>query len=92
MPVRGHSIAVAFFVLWAAGASAQTVDPVAEAALGAWPCLDRPGCAGAPPAPEAADLDVTALFPPEPSAIPLPAALALLGGGLTALAFIGRRR
>lgn len=91
MPVRGIHIAAAL-VLWAA-VPAQAAEPEADLALGAWPCLDRPGCAEtSPPAAAPNMLEVSAPFPSEPSAIPLPAALALLGGGLTGLALIGRRR
>ncbi|SFH69189.1 hypothetical protein [Albimonas pacifica] len=68
-----------------------------EESLMAWPCLETPGCAvgpdpasGSAPASSVAAMVVSE--PVEATAIPLPAALGLMGAGLTVLGLIVRRR
>ena len=57
-------------------------------ALAQWPCLDAPGCDGAARAATAAQpRDET----PEATAIPVPAALGLLGFAMALLALVLRR-
>ncbi len=72
----------------AAAAEAPAVER-SDDTLIAWPCLDAPGCeVGAPDVatgPQAAG-------PMEATAIPLPAALGLMGAGLTVMGLFMRRR
>lgn len=64
----------------------------AQDSLMAWPCLDAPGCALGEGAPAVAMAMQVAPQAMEPTAIPLPAALGLMGAGLTALGLLMRRR
>lgn len=72
--------------------TAPAADP-GRAVLEVRPCLDAPGCGrpAQPLMPERAAFDLRA-DPGEPSAVPLPAALALMGAGMAALALLLRRR
>ncbi len=96
MSVRGHAIAAIVAGLFSSAtavAVAAGTDPHAVETLGAWPCLDAPGCESPAPAlAQAPKPQVAAPVPSEPSLVPLPAALTLLGAGMVALAMIGRRR
>ncbi|MDF2233867.1 hypothetical protein P2H44_15005 [Albimonas sp. CAU 1670] len=72
----------------------STAASPGEANLLAWPCMEGPGCgdAGDAAARRAAEAAAAQKASMDATAIPLPAALGLMGAGMTALGLFMRRR